>query len=60
MKQLKTRLKETVNIFSESHKTYRTLRKQLNKQPIGYPSATFLNTMRSGLTLQGKGWIAEI
>ncbi len=39
MKQLMSRLMQTMNIFSESHKTYRALQKHLNKQPVGYPSS---------------------
>ncbi len=38
MKQLKTRLKDGLNIFSESHNVYKKLQKHLDKQPIGFPA----------------------
>ncbi|MCU0598540.1 MAG: 4Fe-4S binding protein [Desulfobacterales bacterium] len=39
MKQLSSRVKEMVNIFSQSRKTYRKLQKHLNKQPVGFPAS---------------------
>lgn len=38
MKQLKSRLQEGINIFSDSHKVYKKLQKHLDKQPVGYPA----------------------
>lgn len=38
MKQLKSRLKEGMNIFSESHNVYKKLQKHLDKQPVGFPA----------------------
>jgi len=38
MKQLKTRLKDGMGIFVESHKVYKKLQKHLDKQPIGFPA----------------------
>ena len=38
MKQLKSRLKEGLNIFSESHNVYKRLQKHLDKQPVGFPA----------------------
>ncbi|PIP40150.1 MAG: 4Fe-4S ferredoxin [Desulfobacterales bacterium CG23_combo_of_CG06-09_8_20_14_all_51_8] len=38
MKQLKTRLKDGMGIFAESHKVYKKLQKHLDKQPVGFPA----------------------
>jgi Na+-translocating ferredoxin:NAD+ oxidoreductase subunit B len=38
MKQLKTRLKEGMGIFAESHRVYKKLQKHLDKQPVGFPA----------------------
>lgn len=38
MKQVSDRLKEGLNIFSESRKVYKRSQKHPNKQPIGYPA----------------------
>jgi electron transport complex protein RnfB len=38
MKQLKTRLKDGMGIFAESHKVYKKLQKHLDAQPVGFPA----------------------
>ena len=38
MKQLKSRLKEGMGIFAESHKVYKKLQKHLDTQPVGFPA----------------------
>ena len=38
MKQLKSKLKDGMGIFAESHKVYRKLQKHLDKQPVGFPA----------------------
>ena len=38
MKQLKARLKDGMDIFTESHKVYKKLQKHLDKQPVGFPA----------------------
>jgi hypothetical protein len=54
MKQVPARLKETVNIFSQSRKTYRKLQKHLNNQPVGFPATLTgveLRLLRDAFTL---------
>ncbi len=54
MKQLPSRIKETVDIFSQSRKTYRKLQRHLNKQPVGFPasiSGVELRLLREAFTL---------
>jgi ferredoxin len=38
MKQLKSRLKGSIDIFAKSHKAYKKLQKHLDTQPIGFPA----------------------
>ena len=38
MKHLKTRLKDGLGIFAESHKVYKKLQKHLDRQPVGFPA----------------------
>ncbi len=38
MKQLKSRVKDGMGIFSESHKVYKKLQKHLDAQPVGFPA----------------------
>ena len=38
MKHLKSRLKDGMGIFAESHKVYKKLQKHLDKQPVGFPA----------------------
>lgn len=38
MKQLKSRLKDGMGIFAESHKVYKKLQKHLDAQPVGFPA----------------------
>jgi Na+-translocating ferredoxin:NAD+ oxidoreductase subunit B len=38
MKQLKSRVKDGMGIFAESHKVYKKLQKHLDKQPVGFPA----------------------
>jgi len=38
LKQLKSRLKDGLGIFAESHKVYKKLQKHLDKQPVGFPA----------------------
>ena len=38
MKQLKSRLKDGMGIFTESHKVYKKLQKHLDAQPVAFPA----------------------
>jgi ferredoxin len=38
LKQLKSKLKDGMGIFAESHKVYKKLQKHLDKQPVGFPA----------------------
>jgi NAD-dependent dihydropyrimidine dehydrogenase PreA subunit len=38
VKQLKTKLKDGMGIFAQSHRVYKKLQKHLDKQPVGFPA----------------------
>ncbi len=38
MKQLKSKLKDGMKIFADSHKVYKKLQKHLDAQPVGFPA----------------------
>lgn len=58
MSQLKSRLKEGMGIFAESHKVYKKLQKHLDKQPVGFPataSGVERRLLRDAFTIEEAG-----
>ena len=58
MKQLKTKLKDGMGIFAESHKVYKKLQKHLDKQPVGFPataSGVERRLLRDAFTVEEAG-----
>ncbi|RJP86888.1 MAG: 4Fe-4S dicluster domain-containing protein [Desulfobacteraceae bacterium] len=63
MKQLKSRLKDGMGIFAESHKVYKKLQKHLDKQPVGFPataSGVERRLLRDAFTVDEAGVALEM
>lgn len=63
MKQLKSRLKDGMGIFAESHKVYKKLQKHLDAQPVGFPatvSGVERRLLRDAFTVDEAGVALEM